>query len=328
MERDAWPALRSYGEDVSDDGDLHNSDDSMTSESGDLEARERGNGSIEEAGNGEDASSSPPSSSYSSDMDADEDQDVSDSEEEEEIVQDMSFAERVARENRRSRRHKLLCLARDQSRHQSNREPSKTTEKMQETLKKTTEEERSFRRDNKHRPVEMSSKKRVSVLRDATLGMGDGSGLLKKRRVRDPRFDSIAGAYSEKAFKKRYSFIFDEKLPEERRELKESLTKIKSDQKREKLQRKLQKITQQIKTEENRRKQEARREKVLRQHKEATQGQKNKFHLKKSDLKKQELILKYQELKETGGLERYMEKRRKRNAAKDHRYMPEKRESR
>lgn len=178
-----------------------------------------------------------------------------------------------------------------------------------------------FTREHKHRPVEMSSKKPVSVLRDSLLGLGDGSGM-KKKRVRDPRFDSLSGKYEEKDFKKRYSFVFDEKLPEERRELKESLSKIKSARKKERLQKKLQKVTQQLKTEEARRRKESRRQKVLEAHKEATRGQSRKYHLKKSEIKKQELLLQYKELKESGQLQKYMEKRRRKNSAKDHRYLP------
>ncbi len=178
-----------------------------------------------------------------------------------------------------------------------------------------------FTREHKHRPVEMSSKKPVSVLRDSLLGLGDGSGM-KKKRVRDPRFDSLSGKYEEKDFKKRYSFVFDEKLPEERRELKESLSKIKGARKKERLQRKLQMVTQQLKTEEARRRKESRREKVMEAHKEATRGQSRKYHLKKSEIKKQELVLQYKELKESGQLQKYMEKRRRKNSAKDHRYLP------
>lgn len=183
-------------------------------------------------------------------------------------------------------------------------------------------QKQTFTREHKHRPIEMSSKRPVSVLRDSTLGLGDGSGILRKNRVRDPRFDSLSGSYSEKAFKKRFSFIFDEKIPEEQRNIKNSLSKIKSATKKEKLERKLQKLTQQLKTEEARRKQEARKQKVVDNHRKATKGQSSKYYLKKSDMKKQELMLKYQELKESGQLEKYMEKRRKKNAAKDHRYLP------
>lgn len=317
---DASPTTTTGSE---DSGDVENSDDSVTSGS---EALADSSGDDDEDDDDDSDEGSPSSSSFDAD-DADDDEEK-EQEQEEDDAQDLSFADRVARENRRSRRHQLSRLR---------AAPAKAT-KATATRDRNDSENRSeqdagskpksktFTRDNKHRPVEMSSKKRVSVLRDATLGLGDGSGLMKKRRVRDPRFDSLGGDYSEKAFKKRYSFIFDEKLPEERRELKESLSKIKSERKRERLQRKLQKITQQIKTEENRRKQEARHDKVMQRHKEATKGQAKKFHLKKSDIKKQELMLKYEELQASGGLERYMEKRRKRNAAKDHRYMPGRKE--
>jgi ribosomal RNA-processing protein 36 len=301
-------------EDGSPGSSVHNSDDDMTTEDeGDGQGDERRRNG-DQSGSSE--SSEPSTSSSSDGLASSGDDEANDEANVDDESQALSFAERVAMENRRSRRHQLLRA----SRRGSTPSSLPDTQDGPNTMKKP---KTSFTRENKHRPVEMSSKKRVSVLRDATLGLGDGSGLMKKRHVRDPRFDELAGSYSEKAFKKRYSFIFDEKLPEERRELKDSLSKIKSDRKKARLQKKLQRITQQIKTEENRRKQEARREKVLQRHKEATKGQANKYHLKKSDVKKQELVLKYQELKESGGLERYMEKRRKRNAAKDHRYLPE-----
>ena len=317
-DEDASPTTTTGSE---DSGDVENSDDSVTSGS---EAFAESSGDDDEDDDSDEGS--PSSSSFDAGDDDDEDDD-DEKEQGEEDAQDLSFADRVARENRRSRRHQL-------SRQRAAPKATKATatrnrndsDNRSEHDAGSKPKSKTFTRDNKHRPVEMSSKKRVSVLRDATLGLGDGSGLMKKRRIRDPRFDSLGGDYSEKAFKKRYAFVFDEKLPEERRELKESLSKIKSERKRERLQRKLQKITQQIKTEENRRKQEARHNKVMQRHKEATKGQANKFHLKRSDIKKQELMLKYEELQASGGLERYMEKRRKRNAAKDHRYMPGRKE--
>ncbi len=49
---------------------------------------------------------------------------------------------------------------------------------------------------------------------------------------------------------------------------------------------------------------------------------KKPFYLKKADRRRAELVAKYEELKSSGRLERYMAKRRKKNAAKDHRYVP------
>lgn len=51
-------------------------------------------------------------------------------------------------------------------------------------------------------------------------------------------------------------------------------------------------------------------------------GGKKPFYLKKSDKRRAELMAKYEELKKGGRLEQYMAKRRRRNAAKDHRYVP------
>ena len=55
---------------------------------------------------------------------------------------------------------------------------------------------------------------------------------------------------------------------------------------------------------------------------QAVKEGKKRFFLKKSEKKKQELIQKYQELKSTGRLQKAIEKKRKKNAQKDRRYMP------
>lgn len=39
-------------------------------------------------------------------------------------------------------------------------------------------------------------------------------------------------------------------------------------------------------------------------------------------MRKRELLAKYEELKSSGRLDKFMAKRRKKNAAKDHRYVP------
>ncbi|CAA2978898.1 Ribosomal RNA processing protein 36 homolog [Olea europaea subsp. europaea] len=55
---------------------------------------------------------------------------------------------------------------------------------------------------------------------------------------------------------------------------------------------------------------------------EAAKKGKRPYYLKKSDIRKQKLIQKYEELKGAGKLESFLDKRRRKNAAKDHRYMP------
>lgn len=46
------------------------------------------------------------------------------------------------------------------------------------------------------------------------------------------------------------------------------------------------------------------------------------YYLKRNEQRKLELVEKYEELKSSGRLDKFMEKRRKKNAAKDHRYLP------
>jgi ribosomal RNA-processing protein 36 len=56
--------------------------------------------------------------------------------------------------------------------------------------------------------------------------------------------------------------------------------------------------------------------------KAAVAAGKKPFFLKKSDKRKRELMAKYEELKDSGRLDKFMAKRRKKNASKDHRYVP------
>ncbi|PPR81519.1 hypothetical protein GOBAR_AA39192 [Gossypium barbadense] len=56
--------------------------------------------------------------------------------------------------------------------------------------------------------------------------------------------------------------------------------------------------------------------------KEAAKHGKRPYYLKKSEIRKQRLIEKYKKLKASGKLESFIEKRRRKNAAKDHRFMP------
>ena len=185
----------------------------------------------------------------------------------------------------------------------------------------------SFKREHKHRPVEMSSKKPVPVLREAFQG--------GKHRGKDPRFDPLTarvsgggkniGDTSNDRAKKRYAFLYDEKLPEEKRELQEALKRTKSESKKAEIKAQLSRLTQDTKAEALRRKKESTEKDERSKRSQARAAGKSPYYLKKSEKKRQEILAKYEELKATGGLERYMEKRRKKNAAKDHRYLPSRR---
>lgn len=56
-----------------------------------------------------------------------------------------------------------------------------------------------FKRENKNRPREMSTRKQVPRFREIIQ--------VKRHIPRDPRFDTLCGDFNEKAFKNAYSFI-------------------------------------------------------------------------------------------------------------------------
>lgn len=60
---------------------------------------------------------------------------------------------------------------------------------------------------------------------------------------------------------------------------------------------------------------------------EARKQGKNPYYLKKSDKRKLELLERYKELSSAGKVDQYLEKRRKRSAAKDHKLVPSTRRS-
>lgn len=170
------------------------------------------------------------------------------------------------------------------------------------------------KRANKNRPVEMSSKKPVSRFREVIQA--------PKRVVRDPRFESLCGNYEESKFKTSYKFLYDEELPAEKKRLQELLQKGKAGAASEETQKHINWIDTQLKEEQLRRKRSQKSSEHKQKEREAVKQGKKPFYTKKSDARKQELLAKYEELKASGKLEAYLAKRRRKNAAKDHRYMP------
>lgn len=101
-------------------------------------------------------------------------------------------------------------------------------------------------RENKHRPSEASSKRPVPVLRESIQG--------PRTQGKDPRFESLAGgAFDERRFKSQYAFLYDEKLPEERKGLRAALKKAKGAEARADLQARLTRVEQALREENARR---------------------------------------------------------------------------
>ncbi|KAL6527868.1 hypothetical protein OROMI_029679 [Orobanche minor] len=178
--------------------------------------------------------------------------------------------------------------------------------------KPTTEKKGS--RANKNRPMEMSSKKPVSRFREVIQ--------VPKRVVRDPRFESLCGNMDVDGFKKRYNFIYENALPAEKEELKKQMKKANDPDAINELKDRIARIDKELKSAVTKRTEKDIMVEHKKKEREAAKKGKQPYYLKKSELKKQKLIEKYKELKESGKLESFIEKKRRKNAAKDHRYVP------
>ncbi|PRQ32337.1 putative rRNA biogenesis protein RRP36 [Rosa chinensis] len=175
-------------------------------------------------------------------------------------------------------------------------------------------EEKKGGRANKNRPMEVSCKKPVSRFREVIQA--------PKKVVRDPRFESLCGTLNVDGFRKRYDFLFSNELPAEKQDLKKQLKKSKDPEVIEDLKQRISWIDKQLKSDSSKRTEAE----ILAEHKKkerekAKQG-KQPFFIKKSEIRKKRLVEKYKNLKGSGKLEAFLEQRRKKNATKDHRYMP------
>ncbi|XP_027336305.1 ribosomal RNA processing protein 36 homolog isoform X2 [Abrus precatorius] len=175
-------------------------------------------------------------------------------------------------------------------------------------------EDKKLKRANKNRPMEASSKKPVSGFREVIQA--------PKKVVRDPRFESLCGKLDPEGFRKRYNFLYENDLPAERQALKKQLRKYKDPKRINEIEEQISWIDKQLKSGSAKNIDAEILAKHKKKEREAAKQGKRPFYLKKSEIRKQSLIEKYKHLKSSGKLESFVEKRRRRNAAKDHRYMP------
>ena len=164
-----------------------------------------------------------------------------------------------------------------------------------------------FKRSNKRAPREVSSKRKVSVIRELKSG---------KQSTRDPRFDDLSGTFDENVFEASYGFI-KEMRSGEKSQLQAELKKCKDPRKRDQLIKLINKMNtsekaQQVKTERQKLKVQSRKRAMD----NVKQG-KNPYFAKKSELRKSELKNKFEKLKKEGKVDKYMAKRRKQNLQKD-----------
>jgi len=205
-------------------------------------------------------------------------------------------------------------------------------------------------RANKNRPVEQSSKRPVSRLHIAP-GLEALAQRHRPLASRDPRFDeAVAGAggsVTDSAFRKRYAFLYDEQLPQEKAQLKaqlkvrslrrglagcisdacianqtHSFQREKRPERRDALRSQVLGIEQSLKQETQRRGADSRAAVRHRRERDAVAAGKKPFYLKKADAKREDLLAQFQELQKSGKLDKFLAKRRQKLATKDHVHAP------
>lgn len=187
---------------------------------------------------------------------------------------------------------------------------SESEDSFMEEDKSTLKKQRS----SKHAPTELSSKRAVSRKRPAIS--------LPKSTARDPRFDPFSGPLRHDAIAKKYAFL-NEYQKSELAELKSTLKSNKklSDSDREALKKKIMSMESRQKATDAKEKERE----ILREHrkkeKEMVEKGKKPFYLKKSEVKKQALVKKFEGMKGRDK-DKAIERRRKKLTARERRNMP------
>nr|XP_022334422.1 ribosomal RNA processing protein 36 homolog isoform X1 [Crassostrea virginica]XP_022334423.1 ribosomal RNA processing protein 36 homolog isoform X1 [Crassostrea virginica]XP_022334424.1 ribosomal RNA processing protein 36 homolog isoform X2 [Crassostrea virginica] len=170
-----------------------------------------------------------------------------------------------------------------------------------------------FKRANKNRPMEISSKKPVPRLKRTAPA--------KKKVTRDPRFDDLSGEYREELFSRSYGFLDDIKS-REREKVQKSLKKEKDPEKKQELQYLLNRMKQQEQASDKKDQQKRIERDWKKKEQVRVKEGKTPFYLKKSERRKLELAEKYRELQKSGKVDAYLGKKRKKTAQKEKKKLP------
>ncbi|GKZ22683.1 rRNA bioproteinsis protein rrp36 [Aspergillus brasiliensis] len=191
-------------------------------------------------------------------------------------------------------------------------------EQKRQALSKNKDSDK-FSRSSKHAPAVQSSKHAVSRKRTII----EPPSVPKSR---DPRFDptvmSQSGRTNPQGTSNAYAFL-DEYRADELKQLKEQYAKTKNHEQKEALKRAIRSTQDRLRTMENRK----REKEILAEHKKKEkqlirEGKKsNPYFLKKSDLKKQVLLKKYENMNSKDRT-KALERKRKKTAAKERKEMP------
>jgi len=178
--------------------------------------------------------------------------------------------------------------------------------------KPSSEKKIRFQRENKNRPTEVSSKKRVSELRTVVP--------IKKKVIRDPRFDDLSGNYNETYFNQAYEFISDIKQ-REKQKLVKTLKHEKDPKKRLKIEQLLKKMAQKEKAEAQKESWRKKEKEIKTKERELVAKGKKPYFIKKSEKKRLEMEEKKVELEAAGKMDKYLKKQSKKTLAKERKHL-------
>ncbi|XP_003488798.1 ribosomal RNA processing protein 36 homolog [Bombus impatiens] len=167
-----------------------------------------------------------------------------------------------------------------------------------------------FKRENKNRPREISSKKPVSRFREVVQ--------VKNYVPRDPRFDNLCGIYDPKKFKRNYMFINDIK-ENDIKELKKKLVESRDPKEIKKIKYLIQRLENQLREEKRRNMKEQKEYAEKKEIIEAIRRGEKPVYRKKSEKRVLDLISQYEELKNSGKLKKHIQRLRKKNQQRDRR---------
>ena len=171
-------------------------------------------------------------------------------------------------------------------------------------------------RANKNAPAVMKSNRPVRRLR---IDANNAS-----RKFRDPRFTEGSGTLDSDKFHHNYAFL-DEYQEDEVNALGRALKKTKNADQREQLKAELLKRKQELTERRRSLKVKARLLAVKQDEREKVKNGKTPFFLKRSAKKQIALEERFDELKKEGKLSSFLQKKRKRNANKEHKSLPRQR---
>lgn len=179
---------------------------------------------------------------------------------------------------------------------------------------KQPRDQRQFKRENKNRPREMSSKQPVPMLRNEI------APSVKKKEARDPRFDPLCGEFEKKEFEENYKFLSELRL-NDIKSVSNKLKKTANPEEKLKLKRLLQRLKDQCRasrTKQLHNEMKKKQKEIIQ--KALSEGVQHRF-MNKSEQRVESLVHQYEQLKTEGParIQRHLKRRQQKINKRSHR---------